>query len=358
MKRIIYKLSIYIFSFILLTTAMSGCVVKKEGEVREFIPDYESYNTYVFFGVDSRADDSSWKDGDDKTGTEGAPSSDVIMLIRIDEENGDVKVTSVYRDTMLDVTGEGDLDKCNAAYRIGDAYGAIAMLENDLDLKITGYASANFIAVADAIDILGGVTVDVKKEKVQDVYRESGDNSIDVINKLIDELNKVYDRKSPHIKGPGKQTLDGIQAVAYSRQRYTEGSDMARSMRQRDIFTLMVQKLKKADTKTQHKVLKEMYPTIDTDMNEADLMSLFDTLIGFDLGDMEGFPYYKKAKLHKKFWYLVPTDLVSNVTELHKRMYGEEDYAPTGDVIEVNDEIIEETGLTKDDVDEKISDKY
>ena len=356
MKKRLFRYTILVIVLLLFVSLLSSCV--KTTTKRAFEPDYDSYNTYAFFGVDSRSDESEWKEGTDTTGTEGAPSSDVIMLIRIDEDTEDVSVTSVYRDTLLDILGEGELDKCNAAYRNGDAYGAIDMLERNLDVKIAGYATADFIAVAEAIDALGGITVDVEEETLADAYKDKGDTSIDIINNLIDELNQVYHKDSPHLTSGGKQELDGIQAVAYSRLRYTSGSDMRRTTRQRDILTLMVAKLKDADDKTQRKVLKEMYPTIDSDMSEGDLMDLFDTLMNFDLGDMQGFPYYKRAKKINKEWYVVPCDLVTNVTELHRRIYGEDEYEPSDDIYDINDQIFEMSGLTDEDADETLTDQY
>lgn len=340
--------------------ALSGCGNKEKNKNEESsgtTPAYDEYNTYVFFGVDSRAGEDDWKE-DDSTGTEGAPSSDVIMLVNIDEESRDVQVCSVYRDTMMDVSGSLDLQKCNTAYRDAGPYGAIGMLEENLDLRISGYVSANFMAVADAIDALGGVDVDIESEKLAKGYEDKGTDSLDIINALIDELNEIYDRDAPHIEKTGMQTLSGIQAVAYSRLRYTEGSDMQRTVRQRDIVSLMLEKLKAADTTTQHEVLQQMYPSVDTDMAESELMDLFDVLVGYDMGNMQGFPYYKSSAYLDELWFMIPCDLETNVTELHKRVYGEPNYAPSASVKTISKAIEEKSGLGAGDSNRMYDDAY
>ncbi len=321
---------------IVLCLVLSSC----SGSNEEFEPDYDNYNTYAFFGVDSRAADDVWKTDEDETGSAGKPSSDVIMLIRVDDESGDIRIVSVYRDTMLEVSGSGeDFDKCNAAYREYGAYGAIDMLERNLDVRISGYITANFMSVADAIDALGGVEIDVEDEPLTESHRDVGDNSIDAINMYIDEMNRVYDKNTPHLAGGGLQNLSGLQAVAYSRLRYTEGSDLRRAERQRTVLTKMFEKLSQADAQTQRAALKSIYQTIDTDLGETEMMDIFDKLSGFDLGDMEGFPYYKKGIYGEKAYY-VPCDLETNVTEFHKRMYGEEEYSPNETVAEYSSKII------------------
>ena len=341
---------------------LTGCSNHTDGVTGTgFTPDYDSYNTYAFFGVDSRAsEDEDWKT-DESTGTEGAPSSDVIMLMRIDPDTDAVRVISVYRDTMLDVAGDGsDFEKCNTAFRNSGAYGAIDMLEKNLDIRISGYVTANFLSVADAIDALGGIEVDVEDQEVMDAYKQSGNDVVDIMNNFIDELNQIYHKDTPHVTGPGRQTLSGIQAVAYSRVRYTQGGDLQRSVRQRTVLALMIDKLREADAQTQKQALKDIYPSIDTDLSEGELMDLFDDLDGLDVSEMEGFPYYKAFYNTdtEKGNMFVPCDLADNVTELHRRVYGESEYSPNETVLKYNELIIQESGLSADDASESLNNAY
>ncbi len=340
---------------LMLVLGMSGC--SKEPE---FTPDYANYNTYVFFGIDSRANDDSWKTGDDETGTqEGGPSSDVIMLVKADQETGDVKVVSVYRDTLMDVSEEDiELDKCNSAYRNYGEYGAIAMLEENLDTKISGFVTANFKTVADCIDALGGIEVDVEREPLLDGFKDKGSDSIDIINKYIDEMNGVYGVDTPHLTEGGTQTLSGIQAVAYSRLRYTEGGDLRRAERQREVMMKMMNKLKASENDAQHEVLKKMYGEVNTDLSESELIDLFALLESFDMDDTEGFPYFKRSLWANDDYYLIPCDLSYNVTELHKRLYEEEEYVPNDGIKDISKQIEEYSGFTAEDANKDWNDAY
>lgn len=339
---------------IVVLLALTGCAEKAE-ETRESYTSYENYSTYVFLGVDSRAEGEDWKT-DTSTGTEGAPSSDVIMLLTINNDTQEAKVLSVFRDTMLDVAGDGsDFEKCNTAFRDGGAYGAIDMLERNLDLRIDGYVTANFMTVADAIDLLGGVTVNIEDEDTAKVYSDSnkGNNVVDVMNAYITEMNGIYSLDTPLIEHAGEQTLTGLQAVAYSRVRYTEGFDIRRTERQRNVVALMAKKLKDADSDTQKNVLKEMYKKVDTDLTETELMSIFDILIDYDLDDMDGFPKHTKLQLFGKKGYMyVPCDLITNVAGLHAFLYNNDSYEPGSLVMQYDQLIKDESGLTAYDADE------
>ena len=330
---------------------LDGCKGQSD-KGSEVSPVYDDYSTYAFFGTDSRAAGDDWKT-DDSTGTQGAPSSDVIMILTVNNDSGAAKIISVYRDTMLNVAGDDtDFEKCNTAFRDGGAYGAIDMLERNLDIHIDGYATANFMSVADAIDMLGGVDVDIEDEKTYEVVSDEYglDNVVDTMNKYIDEMNSVYDLDTPHIEKAGKQTVTGIQAVAYSRVRYTEGSDRRRTERQRNVVMLMAQKLRASDTETQNKVLKEMYNKIDTDLTESELMNLLNAIIDYDIDTVGGFPFdMNDIEDAEKGVLLVPCDLSTNVTELHKYLYGNDSYMPSKTVEEYSELITKETGMTSED---------
>ncbi len=115
------------------------------------------YTTIALFGLDNR-DSNSYNRG----------NSDVIMLARIDKDTKEVRLVSVYRDTFLKMT---DLDnteaysKANAAYAVGGPEQAVRMLNTNLDLDIREYVSFDFSAVAEAVDLLGGVEVEITEEE-------------------------------------------------------------------------------------------------------------------------------------------------------------------------------------------------
>ena len=156
------------------------------------------YRNVAIFGVDSRDDDYG-------TGNR----SDCIIIASINNETHDVNLISVYRDTYVQVEGHG-LDKITHAYSYGEAPLALKTLNENLDLNITEFVTVNFDAVADAVDALGGIKMNITSAEIE------------YINGYIDETSKVTGKKSKHITSAGTYMLDGVQAVAYSRKEVKE----------------------------------------------------------------------------------------------------------------------------------------
>lgn len=275
----------------------------------EVIPTADAIDneqTYCFFGLDTRTPDDRGR-------------SDVIMLIRVNKETENIKVVSVYRDTLMDM---GGLIKCNSAYEYGGPFYAMDMLEKNLDLDIDGYVSAEFLSVINMIDALGGVNLDLTDEEVR------------YSNQYISEMNELYHKDSPLLE-PGKQKLNGVQAVGYSRVRYTEGWDYKRTERQRTILNLMAEAFKKADADTQEKVMRIFFEDFYTDMSEQDITNMADSVVTYDFAETAGFPRYKKGVTVPGLGSCVAAkDYVRNVTWLHEFLYGDDSYMPSSEVTE------------------------
>ena len=187
-------------------------------EVREELQDYRNI---ALLGIDSRADDYG-------TGNR----SDCIIIASLNQKTGNIKLISVYRDTYVYVMENGTkrLDKITHAYSYGKAENALKSLNEALDLNIKKYVTVNFDAVVAAVDALGGVTIDIDSSE------------LNYINDYIDATSQSSGIKSKHISKTGRQTVDGVQAVAYSRIRYTSGGDFVRTERQRAVLTALFNK--------------------------------------------------------------------------------------------------------------------
>ena len=151
--------------------------------------------TVAVFGLDSR-------DGN----TDNA-LADVQMICSIDRATGEIKLVSVYRDTYLKIDSEGTYHKINEAYFKGGHEQALYALEENLDLDIDDYAAFNWKTVAEAINVLGGIDLEITNAE------------FDYINSFITETVESTGIASVHLTQPGMNHLDGVQAVAYSRLR-------------------------------------------------------------------------------------------------------------------------------------------
>lgn len=197
--------------------------VRNENLSAQKIESMKGYWTVALFGVDSR---------DDAVGK--GNNADVIIICSINQDNGEIKLVSIFRDSYLNVDENGKYNKINQAYFTGGPDQAVKALNRNLDLQIDDFATFNWKAVADAINILGGVDVELSKAEFH------------YINAFITETVKATGVASVHLKKAGMNHLDGVQAVAYARLRKMD-TDFARTERQRKIIDLSFQKLKQSD---------------------------------------------------------------------------------------------------------------
>ena len=278
----------------------------------------QGYQNIALFGVDSREQDLS----------SGNNRSDSIMICSINKKTGEVKLVSVYRDTLLDIGG-GEYRKCNAAYAFGGPQQAIEMLNTNLDLNITDFVTVGFEGLADTIDALGGIDLEITEEERE--YMNS------YMDDMYYEIGTDYDE----VTESGMQHLSGIQATAYCRIRYTQGDDFRRAERQRTVLSLTMQKAKEANPlqliSAANSVLGETATSLDT----AELLMFILRARTMDLTETSGFPSEEDrtfATVNGESC-VVPYYLSTNVKTLHRTLFGQEDYEPSNEVMERNDMI-------------------
>lgn len=285
----------------------------------------KGYRNIALLGIDSRADDYG-------TGNR----SDCIIIASINEKTKEVKLLSVYRDTYVYVTENGNkkLDKITHAYSYGGAQNTLKSLNEALDLNITEYVTVNFDAVIAAVNALNGVEIDITSEELK------------YINDYIDATSQSSGGKSSHLSKAGRQTVDGVQAVAYSRIRYTAGGDYKRTERMRTVVTAMAKKAKTLNIGQLNKLADEILPRVSKNIENNDIIALIPSALSFDITESLGWPYNVKG-ITTTAWYGVPVTLESNVIKLHKELFGQEDYKVSETVKEMNDAIIKKTGYTE-----------
>lgn len=285
----------------------------------------KGYRNIALLGIDSRADDYG-------TGNR----SDCIIIASINEKTKEVKLLSVYRDTYVYVTENGNkkLDKITHAYSYGGAQNTLKSLNEALDLNITEYVTVNFDAVIAAVNALNGVEIDITSEELK------------YINDYIDATSQSSGIKSSHLSKAGRQTVDGVQAVAYSRIRYTAGGDYKRTERMRTVVTAMAKKAKTLSIGQLNKLADTILPRISKNIENNDIIALIPSALSFDIIESLGWPYNVKG-ITTTAWYGVPVTLESNVIRLHKELFGQEDYKVSETVKEMNAAIIKKTGYTE-----------
>ncbi|BDF04182.1 LCP family protein [[Clostridium] hylemonae] len=292
----------------------------------------EGFTNVALFGVDSR-------EGDLAEGTR----TDCIIVGSLNNKTKEIKMASVYRDTLLDIK-DGELQKCNAAYSFGGPEQAINMLNKNLDLDIQKYITVDFSVVAEVIDLLGGVEIDVKDEEVQ------------YINEFIDETGAVAGKEVHYVEQGGSQTLDGVQATTYARIRSTAGGDFTRTERQRLVIEKMVDKLKGSNLATINDIVDKVLPSISTNFTTAEILSYAKDFAKYTLGENTGFPFDKTTDTISGLGSIViPVTLADNVQKLHEFLYGKSEYAVSSTVQNISGSIVSRIGQREATDDETLN---
>lgn len=209
---------------------------------------YASVKNIALLGIDSRKDNDSGR-------------SDAVLVLTIDKKNNKIKLTSIARDSYVQIDGKGQ-DKLTHAYAYGKSTLAVKTLNKNFDLEITDYVTVNFFELSRIIDYIGGVNIDVnKKEK-------------DHLNSYIFPLlRKQTSLKCDDITKTGKQRLDGTQALCYARIRKIDG-DIERGNRQKEVLEAMFEKVKDTSVSKLPTVAEMVLSECTTSLSTDDIMDM------------------------------------------------------------------------------------
>jgi len=203
---------------------------EKEVETEEQVKEIRNI---ALLGIDS--------EGDDLIGR-----ADVIMILTLDNIHNKIKLSSIMRDSYVNIDGYG-MDKINHAYAYGGAELALKTINENFNLNISEVMSVNFNSLVNIIDKIGGITINITDEEV------------------------------PHISGvssAGEQLLSGSQALSYSRIRYASGGDYKRTERQRIVINAVFDKLKNISFTEYPQLINEFLPYIQTNISKSTLLEL------------------------------------------------------------------------------------
>ncbi len=287
----------------------------------------QKYTNIALFGVDAR-------NGKLTAGTR----SDTIMILSVNNETGEARLVSVYRDTYLNL-GNDVYNKCNAAYAKGGPEQAISMLNLNLDLYITDFVTVGFDGLMKVIDAVGGVEINVKENEIKHLnnYQASMYATEENPNNLTTDYVPVTE--------PGLQTLSGYQAVAYCRIRAV-GNDFGRTERQRTVLQAVLEKAKTATPEQLNKIAEDVFPLIATSMDVETILGLIANVSKYEIVGNCGFPFdtnITTGKIGSKGSCVIPLDLTTNVELLHEYLYPDVEYTPSPEVLQYSEKIEADT---------------
>ncbi|HBI6224299.1 TPA: LCP family protein [Clostridium perfringens] len=225
-----------------------------------------------------------------------AGRSDAIMIITLDDEHKVMKLTSIMRDSYVDIPGHGD-DKINHAYAFGGPELAMKTLNENFNVNVEDFMAVNFTSLPEIIDKLGGVKINIIPEEIHHI---------------------------PGVTSPGEQVLNGAEALEYSRIRYATGGDYKRTERQRVVLEAVFEKLKSTPTKEYPSLIDDFLPYIETNMSSMDMIKLATDVAPLVKGNLETarFPLdgYCDGKMINGIWYLV-YDRQATLNQIQEYIY-------------------------------------
>ena len=289
-----------------------------EESITEEVEHKTGYLNVAVFGLDSR--DGSLDKGN---------RSDTIMIVSLNQETYEVKMVSVYRDTFMKLK-DGSFNKANAAYSYFGPDGGVALLNQNMDMNIEKYVSVNFNALVDVIDAVGGMDLELTADEVVHMNNYCVETS--------QVTGKSYEKIEPEVAGT--YHLNGVQAVSYSRIRYTAGGDAQRTVRQRLVLSKIVEKMQHMDLATINEIADSVFPQIATNFSMTEILSYAKDFQKYKLGESMGFPTERSSSNLSGIGSTeIAQTLSSNVAEVHKFLFGDENYQVSGTVQGIDEEI-------------------
>lgn len=274
-----------------------------------------NYQNIALFGVDNQ----------DNVINDTGSRTDCIIIASINKSTKAVKLMSIYRDTYVSIDGE--YDKINAAYSYGGPELALRTINRNLDLNVTDFVTVNFKALADAVDVLGGIPLTINSEK-----------ELDNLNDYIGNMNKINGGDSPKFDSTGTYTFDGNQAVAYARIRYMEGGDHARASHQRLVLEGIANAAKAHPLKAV-KLIDTVLPQCKTSLSGDAMTKLSLSLPRYKIADSQAYPFDSEDERYGGIYYGFPTTAAENAKQAHEYLFGSASYEPSEELSRISEKI-------------------
>lgn len=271
-----------------------------ENVVNKYKESSSSIINIALFGVDSRHE----KVGD-------VSHSDSTMILSIDKKHKKIKLSSILRDSYVDIAGHGK-NKINTAYAYGGAALSVKTINQNFNLNIQDYITVDFAGLTEIIDSLGGIEIHVK------------DKEIDQINKYGKEIAQIMNTPYEPVVKSGIQLLNGHQATAYARIRKVGNGDFERVERQKTVLIKLAKKIQDKGVASYPSIISTLIPYVETSATNSEILSIGTDCLLNNIKDIDWYRFpldgYCDALIKDDGWYLW-IDKEKTTEHLHKFIY-------------------------------------
>lgn len=325
--------------------------IQVNSEVQQNIEAMSGSQIIAVAGLDARG--AAIDPEDDEKGLRNNQNSDTIILVCIDHDNKEIRMVSIMRDTWMnmDTPGEGyDFDKANSAYNRGGPEGMLSMLNTNLDLAIEDYVSVDWKVLADVIDELGGL--DIEMRNAECIWANDYNKEVSAAQGVEYEPIEYNEEEDDEYREV--HHLTGSQAVSYARIRYGGGDDSLRTARQRLVINLMMEKVKKSPDKIPA-IIDTAADSITTSLTSSEMLQLAYNAVTYTMGTSYAYPFELVYGQHVidalGTDVVIPVTLYHNVIELHEYLYPGVSYTPSSVIEDYNYYIVQESGYGESKID-------
>ncbi|MBQ6550552.1 MAG: LCP family protein [Lachnospiraceae bacterium] len=297
------------------------------------------YRNILVLGTDARSQYSF----------ENGINTDVMIIVSINNETGDIKMVSILRDTILkmeDGTGAMAYDKANAQFSVSGISDTVSMINRNLGLDIGEYVIVNWYGVATVVNQLGGIELTIPNEKILTYF-----------NSYLDFTNQATGLWAPELHAPGTYLMSGTQVVAFCRIRYGGYNDQGRTDNQREAISKIFERAKTLLSQGQINVLIDCAETglgnVKTNLKLSDILYTATELSSYNMAGSMSFPQsYTTAGTVGNYLakYGVNDPLVANnfeeeVRQLHAFLFNDPNYQCTDFIKNVSNQMyLDRTG--------------
>lgn len=243
-------------------------------------------------------------------------AADSIMILTINHVKGQLKLTSIMRDTTLETPGYGE-QNINDTMIIGGPELLLKTLNTNFNLQIDKFVQVNLQSLPIVIDKLGGVEMEITEEEIK------------FINSYIKDIDGKNGTNTSQVTNSGLVNLNGTQATAYSRIRYTEGRDFKRTERQRDVIVALFDKFKNISIGELTGMVEELLPLVKTNLTNTEIISISTKALGVSNKTIQQGRFPKDEDLKAGFdetgYYRMRINKEVTTEKIHKFIYSLEE---------------------------------
>lgn len=275
-------------------------------------PTKKGYSTFVVFGVDARSSDTldQWTQGD------------VVIIVSLNNETKEVRLCSVFRDFAFESNTDGGLDKITDSYcRYGVQHTVEAMNRN-FDLNIDDYVVVNWTAVADVVDALDGIDMELTAAECEAMSWYVYETQV--------ATHRPYTVKGLPAKD-GTYHLNGGQALAVARIRKGVGDDYGRTARQRAIINLILQKAQTMNLNQLYAIINAVLNNVRISFDKLEVFSLAKDVFKYRISETSGFPF-ERITFPVGTSMIYADSMTDNVSQLHAFLFPDESYTPSSNI--------------------------